>query len=113
MSLASARSKLQRNMKHSRGDHVSTPAQLPGLILAVAVLVSLMGVAAARAQESPRPLLLHVKTALSVDDAQICVVPNVAWASATLMASLLGLLPGVAGAAAETVRKSYDVKGFT
>lgn len=29
------------------------------------------------------------------------------------MASLLGLLPGAAGAAAETVRKSYDVKGFT
>lgn len=28
-----------------------------------------------------RPLVLHVKTALSVDDAQICVVPNVAWAA--------------------------------
>lgn len=28
-----------------------------------------------------RPLLLHVKTALSVDDAQICVVPNIAWAA--------------------------------
>lgn len=40
-----------------------------------------MAVAAARAQQSPRPLVLHVKTALSVDDAQICVVPNVAWAA--------------------------------
>lgn len=28
-----------------------------------------------------RPLVMHVKTALSVDDAQICVVPNVAWAA--------------------------------
>lgn len=28
-----------------------------------------------------RPLLLHVKTALSIDDAQICVVPNIAWAA--------------------------------
>ncbi len=26
-------------------------------------------------------LLIHVKTALSVDDAQICAVPNVAWAA--------------------------------
>jgi len=28
-----------------------------------------------------RPLLFHVKTALSVDDAQICAVPNLAWAA--------------------------------
>lgn len=27
------------------------------------------------------PVLFHVKTALSVDDAQICAVPNVAWAA--------------------------------
>lgn len=30
-----------------------------------------------------------------------------------LMASLSGLGPGVSIAVAETVRKSYDVKGFT
>ncbi len=33
------------------------------------------------AAESGRLLVLHVKTALSVDDAQICVAPNVAWAA--------------------------------
>jgi len=27
------------------------------------------------------PFLIHVKTSLSIDDAQICVVPNVAWAA--------------------------------
>jgi hypothetical protein len=30
---------------------------------------------------SERPLVLHVKTALSEDDAQICVAPNLAWAA--------------------------------
>lgn len=29
----------------------------------------------------PRNMLIHVKTALSKDDAQICAVPNVAWAA--------------------------------
>lgn len=28
-----------------------------------------------------RPLVLHVKTALKEDDAQICVAPNLAWAA--------------------------------
>lgn len=31
------------------------------------------------AAADPRPLLIHVKTALSIDDAQICAVPNLAW----------------------------------
>lgn len=35
----------------------------------------------AEASAEGPPLVLHVKTALSVDDAQICVVPNVAWAA--------------------------------
>jgi len=47
--------------------------------LAIA-LVSATGLMEATAAET-RPLVLHVKTALSVDDAQICVVPNVAWAA--------------------------------
>ncbi len=56
-----------------------------GIIAALALLGS-----AAFAQEAPlgtraareaRPFLIHVKTSLSVDDAQICVVPNVAWAA--------------------------------
>ncbi len=33
------------------------------------------------APATPERFLIHVKTALSVDDAQICVVPNIAWAA--------------------------------
>jgi len=44
------------------------------------LFLSLASVTVAMAAE-PRPLVLHVKTALSVDDAQICVVPNIAWAA--------------------------------
>jgi len=37
---------------------------------------------AAEAQQVvPQRILIHMKTALSLDDAQICAVPNVAWAS--------------------------------
>lgn len=45
-----------------------------------AVVLSLVSLSPATAAEG-RPLVLHVKTALSVDDAQICAVPNVAWAA--------------------------------
>ncbi|MBA2485695.1 MAG: hypothetical protein H0V35_06290 [Nitrospira sp.] len=35
---------------------------------------------AAEAQQAvPQRILIHMKTALSLDDAQICAVPNVAW----------------------------------
>lgn len=34
-----------------------------------------------RAEHEVQPFLIHVKTSLSVDDAQICAVPNVAWAA--------------------------------
>lgn len=51
------------------------------LIAALAIaLMNAAGLTAATAAEA-RPLVLHVKTALSVDDAQICVVPNLAWAA--------------------------------
>jgi len=37
---------------------------------------------AAEAQQAvPQRILIHMKTALSLDDAQICAVPNVAWAA--------------------------------
>ena len=68
-------------MNRPRESDASLWPRLRALIAVLAVLVSLTVVAAARAQHSARPLLLHVKTALSVDDAQICVVPNVAWAA--------------------------------
>lgn len=43
--------------------------------------LSLSPIESVQAQEAPRPLLLHVKTSLAIDDAQICVFPNLAWAA--------------------------------
>src|SRR3546814_19723677 len=53
--------------------------RLLSIVLAIA-FVSAAGLTAATAAET-RPLVLHVKTSLSVDDAQTCVVPNIAWAA--------------------------------
>ncbi|MDE2142664.1 MAG: hypothetical protein KGJ84_09665, partial [Elusimicrobia bacterium] len=46
--------------------------------LMAAAGIFLAGLSSAQAQ--PNRVLIHMKTALSVDDAQICAVPNVAWA---------------------------------
>ena len=48
--------------------------------LRAAALCGMLMVAPASA-EADEHVLIHVKTALSVDDAQICAVPNVAWAT--------------------------------
>src|SRR5436853_7351228 len=52
---------------------------------AVAILMFfglLLWAAAVEAQHaSPARLLIHMKTSLAEDDAQICAVPNVAWAA--------------------------------
>jgi hypothetical protein len=56
--------------------------KLDRILIAKATLIFLLAAAAfPAAAGDQRPLLLHVKTALSVDDAQICVVPNIAWAA--------------------------------
>ncbi len=39
------------------------------------------GGAAIAEQVTPARILIHVKTSLALDDAQICAVPNVAWAA--------------------------------
>ncbi len=50
------------------------------MVLAMAVLS--MWVSSASAQEAaPTRILIHMKTSLALDDAQICAVPNVAWAA--------------------------------
>ncbi len=41
----------------------------------------LWSVVALAQQTSPTHILIHMKTSLAEDDAQICAVPNVAWAS--------------------------------
>ena len=49
-----------------------------GLVL----FISFVWFTAAKAQQTtPSRILIHMKTSLSLDDAQICAVPNVAWAA--------------------------------
>jgi hypothetical protein len=46
------------------------------------IVVFFLSVSAVRAnQAGPGRILLHMKTSLAEDDAQICAVPNVAWAA--------------------------------
>lgn len=47
-----------------------------------AVIAFFTWLSPAEAQQTvPQRILIHMKTALSLDDAQICAVPNVAWAA--------------------------------
>jgi hypothetical protein len=56
-----------------------------------------------------RPLVLHVKTALSVDDAQICVVPNVAWAALSEGRPVTVVFDG---SAVTSIAKGYGWRGW-
>ncbi len=47
----------------------------------VVLAVSLLTSSAEAQQPSPSRILIHMKTSLAEDNAQICAVPNVAWAS--------------------------------
>ena len=48
----------------------------------VAIVAFFAWLSPAEAQQAmPQRILIHTKTALSLDDAQICAVPNVAWAA--------------------------------
>lgn len=80
---------------------------LPFVAIAVALLFgsSPSGVAA----ENARPLLLHVKTALSVDDAQICVFPGIAW---TALAQGRPVTIVFDGSAVTSVAKGYGWRGW-
>lgn len=69
------------------------------------VLVPSPGIAG----EEVRPLVLHVKTALSIDDAQICVVPNVAWAA---LAAGRPVTIVFDGSAVTSVAKGYGWRGW-
>jgi hypothetical protein len=51
-------------------------------VMILAIVVSAMWVSSAPAQQAaPTRILIHMKTSLALDDAQICAVPNVAWAA--------------------------------
>src|SRR6059036_2576324 len=52
------------------------------LLVLLLMIVSLSWSPDAEAQQaSPKRILIHMKTSLALDDAQICAVPNVAWAA--------------------------------
>ena len=55
--------------------------QAMAIILMVIIFVSSPLVAESQNLEDHKKFLFHVKTSLDKDDAQICVVPNVAWAA--------------------------------
>lgn len=50
-------------------------------IVVFAVLTLLTASIAQAQQAVPQRILIHMKTSLALDDAQICAVPNVAWAA--------------------------------
>jgi hypothetical protein len=50
-------------------------------LVVFAVLTLLTASFAPAQQATPTRILIHMKTSLALDDAQICAVPNVAWAA--------------------------------
>jgi hypothetical protein len=76
-------------------------------ILALALLALLPAASTVAAAE--RPLVFHVKTALSVDDGQICVVPNVAWAA---LAAGRPVTIVFDGSAVTSVARGYGWRGW-
>lgn len=51
-------------------------------VMMLTIVVLAMWVSSAPAQQAaPARILIHMKTSLALDDAQICAVPNVAWAA--------------------------------
>ena len=55
------------------------------------------------------PFLIHVKTSLGIDDAQICVVPNVAWAALEAGHQVTILFDG---SAVTSVAKGFGWRGW-
>ncbi len=55
----------------------------PRSIVTIALVAALLAwsTTATAEQNGPSRILIHMKTSLAEDDAQICAVPNVAWAS--------------------------------
>jgi hypothetical protein len=79
------------------------------LVLALLGVASLASAAAQEQAEAKPPLVLHVKTALSVDDAQICVVPNAAWAA---LAEGRPVTIVFDGSAVTSVARGYGWRGW-
>jgi len=89
------------------------PRQTRTFVVAVALAFllasGLVAPGSSYAQAGPQAVILHVKTALSVDDAQICVVPNVAWAA---LAEGREVTIVFDGSAVTSVAKGYGWRGW-
>ncbi len=79
------------------------------LIVTTTLLVLFATGALTASAGDQRPLLLHVKTALSVDDAQICVVPNIAWAA---IAERRPVTMVFDGSAVTSIAKGFGWRGW-
>lgn len=79
------------------------------LALFVLVLLSALSTSPSWATDEPKPVLFHVKTALSIDDAQICVVPNIAWAALAKGRQVVVVFDG---SAVTSVAMGYGWRGW-
>ena len=77
------------------------------LLLAVIMLVSYP--ASSFVNQDSRPLVIHVKTSLSIDDAQICAFPNVAWAA---LASKRSVIVVFDGSAVACIAQGFGWRGW-
>jgi len=56
--------------------------QIRGRVFVLAIVAFFTWLSPAPAQQAaPTRILIHMKTSLALDDAQICAVPNIAWAA--------------------------------
>lgn len=56
--------------------------QIRRVVFVIAIVAFFAWLSPAEAQQAvPQRILIHMKTALSLDDAQICAVPNIVWAA--------------------------------
>lgn len=79
------------------------------LVLIITLGISPPASYAQNMKDSKNDLVLHVKTALSVDDAQICAVPNVAWAALAAGRKVRILFDA---SAVTSVAKGYGWRGW-
>ncbi len=77
------------------------------LLLAITMLIAYP--AASFVNKDSRPLVIHVKTSLSIDDAQICAFPNVAWAA---LASKRPVIVVFDGSAVTSIAQGFGWRGW-
>jgi predicted peroxiredoxin len=79
------------------------------ITLATTLALALVALPPSHATAAGKKILIHVKTALNKDDAQICVVPNVAWAALQAGNDVTLLFDG---SAVTSVTKGWGWRGW-